>query len=462
MAEGTAAEAALVDGSGGGDGGSVVLAGYGQETETPGAVESRGGAAASGRLEASAGVEERATKGHGGGSLDQVVEEAETSAVREPQTDLGKAPIVEGEPVVEPMVEDTPPMFVGSGTGAGSSRHIGMGDYLATASMADVLEVVRGYPGLAEALLASREAELQAELGAGGVREPEVTEERVDEEAGGVMAPRSTVVDEVTLALQGRGAYDEATYVPFQHVVVPSLFDPYTPRRPTYDEALVLKDPQQHLSLRRDEAISLSCYGGSAAVPTFWERLPGAVQGIVRQAGFGEFVGVLARGVCNDRPVVRALAERWWDTTNTFHFSFGELTVTPLDFAAITGLRVGGDPIPFDIATGRQAAFQREMLGYELKAEADDAKYAQLLGFWTERLPTDRVEEEQMARCFLLYLLGASLFPNRRNRVHLSLLPALRDVGEIARFDWGGAALGTCYAFMGSLSRGAGVSLGGY
>ncbi|KAI8530045.1 hypothetical protein RHMOL_Rhmol11G0024000 [Rhododendron molle] len=43
-----------------------------------------------------------------------------------------------------------------------------------------------------------------------------------------------------------------------------------------------------------------------------------------------------------------ALAERWWDTTNTFHFRFGEMTVTPLDFAAITGLRVGGEPIPFD------------------------------------------------------------------------------------------------------------------
>jgi hypothetical protein len=196
-------------------------------------------------------------------------------------------------------------------------------------------------------------------------------------------------------------------------------------------------------------------------VPSFWERLPEAVREIVRQAGFGEFVGVLTRA-SNDRQVVRALAERWWDTTNSFHFSFGELTVTPLDFAAITGLRVGGDPIPFDTTTGRSAEFQRLMLGGVLRAEADVAQYAQLLRFWRGRLPADRVEEEQLARCFLLYLLGASLFPNRRNRVHLSLLPALRDVGEVARFDWGGAALGTCYAFMGSLSRGAGVSLGGY
>ncbi|KAI8546925.1 hypothetical protein RHMOL_Rhmol07G0157300 [Rhododendron molle] len=370
LAEEAMAPAAAVVGSGDDDGGSVVLAGYGQETETPGAVESMGGAEVSSQSEAVVGVEERTTEGLGGGSLDQVVEEVETSLIREPRTDLGKAPIVEGEQVVEPMVKDTPLIFVGSGTGAGLSRHIGMGDYLATASMEDVLEVMRGFPGLADALLAAREAELQAELGTGGAGEPEAEERRVDEEAGGVMAPRK----------------------------------------------------------------------------------------IVRQADFGEFVGVLAKGVCNDRPVVRALAERWWDTTNTLHFSFGKLTVTPLDFAAITGLRVGGDHLSFD--AHEAAAFNDA--GYLSEAEADDAKYAQLLGFWTERLLTDRVEEEQMARCFLLYLLGASLFPNRRNRVHLSLLPASRDVGEIARFDWGGAALGTCYAFMGSLSRGAGVSLGGY
>ncbi|KAI8547396.1 hypothetical protein RHMOL_Rhmol07G0192400 [Rhododendron molle] len=68
--------------------------------------------------------------------------------------------------------------------------------------MEDVLEVVRGFPGLAEALLASREAELQAELGTGGARESEAEEERVDDEAGEVMVPRNSVVDEATLALQ--------------------------------------------------------------------------------------------------------------------------------------------------------------------------------------------------------------------------------------------------------------------
>ncbi|KAL7202214.1 hypothetical protein ACSBR1_033814 [Camellia fascicularis] len=42
--------------------------------------------------------------------------------------------------------------------------------------------------------------------------------------------------------------------------------------------------------------------------------------------------------------------ERWWDTTNSFHFSSaGEMTITPYDFSMLIGLRVGvGDSILFD------------------------------------------------------------------------------------------------------------------
>lgn len=39
--------------------------------------------------------------------------------------------------------------------------------------------------------------------------------------------------------------------------------------------------------------------------------------------------------------------ERWRDTTSSLHlFTTGEMTMTPYDFAMITGLGVRGDPIP--------------------------------------------------------------------------------------------------------------------
>ncbi|KAL7193085.1 hypothetical protein ACSBR2_024825 [Camellia fascicularis] len=46
-----------------------------------------------------------------------------------------------------------------------------------------------------------------------------------------------------------------------------------------------------------------------------------------------------------------ALVERWWDTTNSFHFSLTrEMTMTPYDFSMLTVLWVGvGNPILFDL-----------------------------------------------------------------------------------------------------------------
>ena len=40
-----------------------------------------------------------------------------------------------------------------------------------------------------------------------------------------------------------------------------------------------------------------------------------------------------------------ALIERSMDTTHTFHLPFGEMTITPFDFAAITGLSFSGSPL---------------------------------------------------------------------------------------------------------------------
>ncbi|KAL7238124.1 hypothetical protein ACSBR2_004258 [Camellia fascicularis] len=53
------------------------------------------------------------------------------------------------------------------------------------------------------------------------------------------------------------------------------------------------------------------------------------------------------------RPLLGALVERWWDTTNSFHFSTaGEMTMTPFDFSMLTRIEVRGHPIPYDTDMG--------------------------------------------------------------------------------------------------------------
>ena len=72
----------------------------------------------------------------------------------------------------------------------------------------------------------------------------------------------------------------------------------------------------------------------------WYTELPAAVRARVDHAGFLPFVTLLVDAQ-SDRMVIHALVECWWDSMNTFHLPFGEMTMTSLDFHVITGLRFG-------------------------------------------------------------------------------------------------------------------------
>lgn len=93
-------------------------------------------------------------------------------------------------------------------------------------------------------------------------------------------------------------------------------------------------------------------------------------------AGFGLFIPMLT-AVKSDHALLTVLAERWWDTSNTLHIPIGEMTVTPLDFAALTGLRVGGEPIPFDLGIHRDTAALEWFLGQVPEGGAETVHHDQ-------------------------------------------------------------------------------------
>jgi len=111
-----------------------------------------------------------------------------------------------------------------------------------------------------------------------------------------------------------------------------------------------------------------------------------------------------------------------------FYFSsIRELTLTPYDFAMLTGLRVGvRSSIPFnpDMAQWRVAQFH-------LLGEIPDVispgivRYNWFLErFFALQLATPE-EVAQYTRKFLKYLLGTTLFANREHTVGLYILGAL-------------------------------------
>ncbi|KDP22767.1 hypothetical protein JCGZ_02387 [Jatropha curcas] len=90
--------------------------------------------------------------------------------------------------------------------------------------------------------------------------------------------------------------------------------------------------------------------GGSATdASAFWDLLDPPMQARVVAVGFGDYAAGLRRTQPRFPLAMQyALMERWNDCTHTFVFGFGEMTLTPVDYAAITGLRFTGPVPPLD------------------------------------------------------------------------------------------------------------------
>ncbi|GMP48375.1 hypothetical protein CsSME_00015748 [Camellia sinensis var. sinensis] len=197
--------------------------------------------------------------------------------------------------------------------------------------------------------------------------------------------------------------FNSERYDPQEHILPPTTFYRFTDfdRRAPAD--LLLRELESHLSHQAREVSSCSTRGyGSIVAREWYAELLDTVRDIVDDAGFGPFCAGLSRYPAS-RTLMGALVERWWDTTNSFHFlATGDLTMTPFDFAMLTGLDVAGRPVPYDADMGKGT------------------------------MPETIEEIEQYARGFLMFLLGTTLFSDRGNIVGLYLLSALVDLSQVS------------------------------
>ncbi|ONI09437.1 hypothetical protein PRUPE_5G238200 [Prunus persica] len=190
------------------------------------------------------------------------------------------------------------------------------------------------------------------------------------------------------------------------------------------------------------------------------------VKAKVQEAGFLPFLSILGHGKKGDRPLLVALAERWWDTTHTFHFDeVGEMTMTPTDFSAITGLRVGGKRLQYDFEMYKNKNKVVKLFGKpiaDLLAGERRVPYDSLCTPYWNKHPKDDKEADQIARAFILCLIGSSFLNDKSHYVSMHYAPSLEKVSDIGNYDWGGAALACLYRSMDSCSRGRSASMGGY
>ncbi|KAL7263401.1 hypothetical protein ACSBR1_001545 [Camellia fascicularis] len=127
--------------------------------------------------------------------------------------------------------------------------------------------------------------------------------------------------------------------------------------------------------------------------------------------------------------------------------------MTRYDFLMLTGLRVGGDPIPFDMDMGEWEAAWTYLLGASPPLYRPAmARYSWFFEHFHGSQPEIQEETERYARGFLMFLLGTTLFANMWNTMGLYLLSALMTLPRVWFYDWSGAGLTTLYGYMSSTS----------
>ncbi|KAL3532162.1 hypothetical protein ACH5RR_005683 [Cinchona calisaya] len=187
---------------------------------------------------------------------------------------------------------------------------------------------------------------------------------------------------------------------------------------------------------------------------TFWDHMPipARVWHYICLAGF-ESVASLGR-ISVDHALITSLVERWRPETHSFHLPIGEATITLQDVEVLWGLHIDGPPVTGRDTTHSADAWSQlcmELLGFmPARSDIDGGrlKVGCLSAALDRPLPDNATDDmcRQMARTYLLILIGGILFPdNSGNKVPLLYLQLLRDLETVGLYSWGSAVLGTLY-----------------
>ena len=89
---------------------------------------------------------------------------------------------------------------------------------------------------------------------------------------------------------------------------------------------------------------SFSGRGSTNLIASWYKAITDNTWALVRAASFEPILRLLLKSRASTI-LVQSLAERWWETTHTFHIANREIMVTPHDFHRMTDLQCDGSII---------------------------------------------------------------------------------------------------------------------
>ncbi|XP_065874720.1 protein MAIN-LIKE 1-like [Euphorbia lathyris] len=176
----------------------------------------------------------------------------------------------------------------------------------------------------------------------------------------------------------------------------------------------------------------LTCYNRSLACTTlerWYQRATPNLRDMVKRTGLSHLPSIMFKNL--DAPLISAFMERWQPDTNSFHMSFGEMTILLHDVWQILRIPVHGQMISDACSAERLQAMC--MMMFEVSRE-----------------------DGTRATAWIWLLLGSTLFVDKSgDRISSSHLQEVHGgVRGVVGLSWGSATLATLYRQLGIASRG--------
>ena len=147
------------------------------------------------------------------------------------------------------------------------------------------------------------------------------------------------------------------------------------------------------------------------------------------------------RSTTRSHAVIRGLLEFFWDSTNSFHFPWGEMTITPLDFSIISGLpslprgvRIDGDLRISSPETSRLLGPVIERIRPTGSKHGGSSKSIGSL-LLKKGFEMEGTFSKKKVRIFMLILLSSIISPERSSRSLMRFLPSLEDLSQMGTCD---------------------------
>lgn len=179
-----------------------------------------------------------------------------------------------------------------------------------------------------------------------------------------------------------------------------------------------------------------------------------------------------------DGYTVSAFMDHWQPETNSFHFPWGEMTITLHDVACLLGLPITGPRLRAEHSDDQVRGILRQMFGY---TEADAARYRNAGGFpvlemldyfgathggrrlssgtWLREGAVfdiaDQAGLHRLTTAYLSNLIAATLFVDKsQNLLRWDVIALVLDVDRAATLAWGAGVLAHLYRDLGKGTRG--------